>query len=645
MWRPFTRDPHFVIRDRALAVEGKHTLSVRARAASDYETTDVDGVAVEVNVDSVAPHIDATSLVRIGDELVVTATDAVSDEAALQFALSSPAAAAPATAFAASLGHLAIGDAERLAVGGNVKLYVRDEAGNVATSVLSIAGLFGPQAPLSETGGCAVGGGGDGVLGVLLVFLVFGLLAARRRRAWLLALLVGGCSTSKLAPIEPMAECTMDVDCASKCTNGQVGVCGSDMTCSCSADIAVGSIGTYASLAVGPSGTAWVSAYNATHGDLMVAQAPATGRVPDASWEFADGVPSGPVVLPASHVRGGIRANGDDVGLYTSIALTPAGDPVVAYYDRTHAGLRFAQRTRVRRQVDELRARHRRPGHEGHRQVHRHHRRRDGAARDRLPRADRRRPDGSGHSEVRFLLAGQAPQPATQADWTQIARREQGDARRPTRWLDDVPDVCGLFVASAARSTGTPIVAYYDRPGGTFKLAEHDAAAGAFKKPVVIDGGGRRRRRLVPVDDGLVGRRGPHRLRRRRPPKSDGHDLPERHPGGRRRRLPRRRHDRRRAAPPGLPPRRRQQRDRGRRPAVTAIVYQDATTQDLLFAVPGTPGKRGRTRRSRAPTALQGRVRLLRRRRALGGQPRHLLVRIEQMTSDKWVEVFRQKMQ
>src|SRR5262249_37910806 len=173
MWRPFTRDAHFVIRDRALAVEGKHTISVRARAAGDYETTDVDGVAVEVNVDSVAPHIDASSLVRVGGEIVVTTTDAVTDEAALEFALSSPLATAPATAWTASLGRLAVGDAERLAVGGSVKLYVRDEAGNVATSILSITGLFGPPAPLSETGGCAVGGGGDGVLGVLIVLALF----------------------------------------------------------------------------------------------------------------------------------------------------------------------------------------------------------------------------------------------------------------------------------------------------------------------------------------------------------------------------------------------------------------------------------------------------------------------------------------
>src|SRR5262249_12021045 len=172
------------------------------------------------------------------------------------------------------------------------------------------------------------------------------LLAARRRRAWLLAALLGACSSNQLGPgPDAPPECRMDTDCSSKCGSGMVGTCGSDMTCSCGADIPIGTIGTYTSLAVGSNGSGWISAYNSTHGDLMVAPTPMTGRVAATSWEFADGVPSGPVVLPASHVRGGIRADGDDVGLYTSIALTPAGDPMVAYYDRTHAGLRFARRS------------------------------------------------------------------------------------------------------------------------------------------------------------------------------------------------------------------------------------------------------------------------------------------------------------
>ena len=67
-------------------------------------------------------------------------------------------------------------------------------------------------------------------------------------------------------------------------------------------------------------GTIWVSAYAQSHGDLVVAQATG-GRIPDEAWEWVDGVPDGPVVVPDSKIRGGIDDDGPDVGMYTSIAV------------------------------------------------------------------------------------------------------------------------------------------------------------------------------------------------------------------------------------------------------------------------------------------------------------------------------------
>src|SRR5581483_7317610 len=58
--------------------------------------------------------------------------------------------------------------------------------------------------------------------------------------------------------------------------------------------------------------------------------------------DFVDGVPDDPPDNPASHVRGGVSGNGDDVGRYTSIGVSPSGDPVIAYYDLTHKALKFA---------------------------------------------------------------------------------------------------------------------------------------------------------------------------------------------------------------------------------------------------------------------------------------------------------------
>ncbi|HZO12522.1 MAG TPA: hypothetical protein VFB62_04670, partial [Polyangiaceae bacterium] len=42
--------------------------------------------------------------------------------------------------------------------------------------------------------------------------------------------------------------------------------------------------------------------------------------------------------------RGGQTEQGDDVGLWTSIAIAPDGNPAVAYYDATNHALRFTQR-------------------------------------------------------------------------------------------------------------------------------------------------------------------------------------------------------------------------------------------------------------------------------------------------------------
>src|SRR5439155_9277340 len=97
----------------------------------------------------------------------------------------------------------------------------------------------------------------------------------------------------------------------------------------------------YSDVATGKDGTIWVSAYAQSHGDLVVAQA-AGGRIPDEDWEWVDGVPDGPVTIPQSKIRRGIEDPGPDVGMYTSIAVAPDGTPMVTYFDRDTASLKFA---------------------------------------------------------------------------------------------------------------------------------------------------------------------------------------------------------------------------------------------------------------------------------------------------------------
>lgn len=112
-----------------------------------------------------------------------------------------------------------------------------------------------------------------------------------------------------------------------------------------------GLIGAYASAAVGLDGTLWISGYleadwTAEHpwGDLVV------GRYDGSAvqWEVVDGVPADAVCDEQIHdpngFRHGIVEPGDDVGLWTSLAIDAQGNPAVAYYDATARALRYAYR-------------------------------------------------------------------------------------------------------------------------------------------------------------------------------------------------------------------------------------------------------------------------------------------------------------
>ncbi|HQP38620.1 MAG TPA: hypothetical protein PLI95_25720, partial [Polyangiaceae bacterium] len=112
-----------------------------------------------------------------------------------------------------------------------------------------------------------------------------------------------------------------------------------------------GLIGSYTSAAAASDGTLWVAGYleadwdnGNPYGDLVVGKYDkALDRV---QWEIIDGVPStpepDPTVYDVNGFRGGQTEAGDDVGLWTSIAIGPSGKPSVAYYDATNGALKYA---------------------------------------------------------------------------------------------------------------------------------------------------------------------------------------------------------------------------------------------------------------------------------------------------------------
>jgi len=189
------------------------------------------------------------------------------------------------------------------------------------------------------------------------------------------------------------------------------------------------------------------------------------------------------------------------------------------------------------------------------------------------------------HAEVRYAAAS-VPVRASAADW-QLWIVDTGpvpaaDPNNPD--IYPLPGGLGLFIDSARDPRNqAPVVTYYDRTSGDLKLSRLDPASGQFAVPVLLDGSNGDCR-LVAFGPGRRAGRRARRIRRRdvRQPRLC-HRRPGRDPRDRRRRLPDRRSDSRRAAQAGVPLRR---DDAGLvlpSGAGPLVVYQDATTQELLL--------------------------------------------------------------
>jgi len=497
MWHEFSSASPLVISDRAFAWQGKYEIGLISRVKGDYHTTS-QVQKYPVVIDSVGPKIFVDKAKADGDRIAVPVWDIVDGKDVL-VAFGKVGSDVPDTQWmSASEAMISVQKGKDLSENGELQMFAKDKTGN--TTIALIAPFHGQ----SGGAGCACQTGGTPSSGGLLLIGIVGFGLVRRRRSvrrvlrsrlvknlgiWsvvtLATSLVPGCSCDK----HPAQSCEMDKDCGD-CPKGQLPFC-IDNTCVCSDDIPAGRIGPYSDVATGADGSIWVSAYASSHGDLCVAKTTG-GRIPDESWEWVDGVPDGPVVVPGSQIRGGIEDDGPDVGMYTSIQVAPDGTPMVTYFDRDAASLKFAAKVGGTWQIHVVDAGTGTIDNGGGSLV--------GMYTSLSLRTDDGRPGvaylahvgdaNGGHAEVRYAAA-QVPVPTSSADWqtwvVDTAPIPMPDPNNPE--IYPLPAGLGLFIESARDPrTNAPVVVYYDRTNGDLKISRFNPQTGQFATPKVLDG-------------------------------------------------------------------------------------------------------------------------------------------------------------
>jgi len=498
IWHAYQQAFPLVITDRAFAWQGKYTIGLQSRVKGDYRTTSAV-IETPVVIDSVGPKVFGDKASWKNDQMIVPVWDVVGGED-VQVAYGRPGDDKPLTNWVyqgdASLARQTF---DGLQVNGEVAVFAKDALGNQTIALVSpFHGQSGSTGCTCETGRPGAGG--------LVLFGIVGFVVLRRRRRWRLSprtlrvvttvgiwfgvsavvSLSPGCSCGKKGE-----SCETAADCGD-CPKGQLPFC-IDNTCVCSDDIPLGHVGPYSDVAAGPDGTIWVSAYAQSHGDLVVAQATG-GRIPDEAWEWVDGVPDGPVVVPDSMIRRGIADDGADVGMYTSIAVAPDGTPMVSYFDVDRGALKFAAKIGGAWQITDVDLGTGGIDNVGGSVV--------GMYTSLSLRSDDGRPgiaylahthDATGeHAEVRYASA-QTTAPTGPGDWqtwvVDTGIVPPADPNNPN--IYPLPEGLGLFIDSTRNPTNqAPVVAYYDRGTGDLKVSKFNTSTGNFAAPLVLDGSG-----------------------------------------------------------------------------------------------------------------------------------------------------------
>jgi hypothetical protein len=355
-WQPFSRERHRTIDHPWLRTEGRHVIQVRSRVVGGVDTLDRTPAEVMVVTDGSPPQI------RVDEDetgqVAVRAADTLSPHEGIRMRMRLGQRLADTVEWDAWSKWVSGGVLEPFAAGDYDVLEVEamDEEGNVGT--VSHALIRGRGAADGSGCQCAVEGapllpnGGNGPWWLALAAAVgialrrSGSGRSRRRRGRRQA--KGGRALRALAAgaaVMVLAGSSSGCSCGDETGPPETG-CRARGDCQI---IEPGLVGAYTSAAVAPDGTLWVAGYleanwtnDFSYGDLVVGRW--DGERVD--WRVVDGVPSEPPVdaeqFDPKGFRGGQTEPGDDVGLWTSIAIDGAGNPAVAYYDATNRSLRYA---------------------------------------------------------------------------------------------------------------------------------------------------------------------------------------------------------------------------------------------------------------------------------------------------------------
>lgn len=558
LWRPWTSDRFVKVRSPELSIQRKHKIEVRSRVVGQPKTMDTTPAVVELRIDKTPPEVSFAKRPKNG-ALAVEVRDVVSERpfVKVRWALDQGSFGEWTTADA--LGEIAVEGASVLSV------EAVDEEGNVAQKKHNL--INGKEdASLAGSGsacGCRVAGEPSGstsgwyaLAGALVGIGVF---ARRRARLSHRAKVAGTFVAMAVASSFSGCSCGSD-DETGKTKPGPQDQCpGLD---SCEA-LEPGLVGAYASAAVASDGTVWVAGYNDlgygtsvengvaqyTWGDLVVGKW-ANDKV---AWASVDGLPTvdpelepgtaggppDPAYNDLDGFRGGLTEPGDDVGLWTSVALVK-DQPRVAYFDAKNRGLKFASYdgkkwtvSSVQQKANSDLGRYAKLAYLGGKPVIAYLYVEPGA-------------DGGAKSGVRVATAGK-DNPAGPSDWTftdvytddktpcRAYLCASGDCHAETlkctasttgcdpkcgtdekcfdnagtkqcqkifgkNYPDAFPEAAGLYISLAEISGGLGLV-FYDRVHGNLMAAKQQG--GAWQPAILLDG--QKTDASGPVDTGDVG--------------------------------------------------------------------------------------------------------------------------------------------